>query len=171
MVEPSRNTPLGWSLRPARQLGMSWPRVVNVHTLSTCQHSTNGAGGIRTLGAVTRTPHFQCGPLSRSDTAPKHKRIGKRRGNRLPPRPPIRHQSSVDRADRSTPRTPDRTAPGRDRGLPQHRRRVRQVVTWQVGLDEVERAENEDISWKYDSVDYHASHSCQESSGNAVQGP
>lgn len=30
-----------------------------------------GAGGIRTLGAVTRTPHFQCGPFSHSDTAPK----------------------------------------------------------------------------------------------------
>ncbi len=29
-----------------------------------------GAGGIRTLGTVTRTPHFQCGPFSRSDTAP-----------------------------------------------------------------------------------------------------
>ncbi len=30
----------------------------------------NGAGGIRTLGTVTRTPHFQCGPFSHSDTAP-----------------------------------------------------------------------------------------------------
>lgn len=31
----------------------------------------NGAGGIRTLGTVARTPHFQCGPFSRSDTAPQ----------------------------------------------------------------------------------------------------
>ena len=30
-----------------------------------------GAGGIRTLGAVSRTPHFQCGPFSHSDTAPR----------------------------------------------------------------------------------------------------
>ncbi len=47
----------------------------------------NGAGGIRTLGTVTRTPHFQCGPISHSDTAPRNRRF--RRFVRTDSVPPI----------------------------------------------------------------------------------
>ena len=46
-----------------------------------------GAGGIRTLGTVTRTPHFQCGPFSHSDTAPRNRHF--RRFDRTGSVPPI----------------------------------------------------------------------------------
>ena len=51
--------------KPARFAG-----GINITKKSSISTALSGKGGIRTPGTVTRTPHFECGPIDHSGTFP-----------------------------------------------------------------------------------------------------